>query len=660
MVPNSISLPMRPRSLLLAAAIAIIFPALAEAATRNVDKGNAACNDATGTPFCTVQAAINAATAGDRIEIAAGTYIEALTVDRNLTLAGAGISATEGACDGQTNLTGNPAISVLAGVTATLTNVTIKDGIGTFGGGIANAGVLSVTDSEVCKNAAFTQGGGIYTSGPLNLRHVQVYDNEQANTGAEGGGLFVQTGGVAIVRNSSFTSNRVSRGGGISVAFGATLVLSRSTMKLNIADSTFASTLSSRGGGINNSGLVFIDETQIGEGNTVAAGNGLGGGIFNDGYLVVTRSLLWENAVTLQDPNAIGVGFGGGLYNTGVATITSSTVSGNLFDPRFSGFGAGIANTGTLSLSNVTVTDNADSGAATAGAGLYSETGTATIRNSIIASQAVGEDCSSGVVTDGHNIDSDGTCGLVSVASGGTDQPNVADPGLLPLADNGGPTRTHNLTDVSPAIDGGDPAACLADLNGVNGAHFPLRADQRGNIFVEVSGAGGDPSGCDIGAVEFNLIVNGMMEDDKDGDHLPDRWAGTNLAAADRLYCFPPRKYASGCVFGLSGDPLLVKQLTQSVDRSATAGDRYSLVVFSSGVFVAGTPQVRVKFDDLQTIGEEEEFVLPLSTGTYLYQSHTLDITLAGNFTFDRVTVTIEGGTGGGLLIDDVSLVQKR
>jgi predicted outer membrane repeat protein len=498
----AISSVLRMRAMLLAVAVATVFPAMAEGATRNVDAGNAACNDTAGAPFCTVQAAINAASAGDRIEIAAGSYIETLTIDRNLTLHGAGISTVEGACDGQTNLLGAPAISVRVGVIALVTDVTVKGGTASLGGGVNNAGVLFLASSEVCQNSAFNQGGGIYSSGALSLTRVQVYDNQQASAGVEGGGLFVASGRT-LVRNSTFTNNRVARGGGISVASGGTLVLSRSTLKLNFADGTFPSAVSSRGGGLNNSGTAIIDQTEIGE-NVVIGSAGLGGGIFNDGILVMARSTLHDNGTDHEPGVPIATGFGGGLHNAGLATISSSTVSGNLFNPLILGFGAGISNTGTLSLSNVTITDNGNGGAGFGGgAGIYPNGGSVRVRNSIIAAQAVGDDCGFGVTTDGYNIDSDGTCGLVDVAGGGTDQPSVADAGLLPLAGNGGPTPTHDLADTSPAIDGGNPAGCMADPNGVGPAEVPLTADQRGRAFIEIAGIGADPSGCDIGAVEF-------------------------------------------------------------------------------------------------------------------------------------------------------------
>src|SRR5919197_317241 len=57
----------------------------------------------------------------------------------------------------------------------------------------------------------------------------------------------------------------------------------------------------------------------------------------------------------------------------------------------------------------------------------------------------------------------------------------AADPLLLPVANNGGPTDTMALAGASPAIDAGDPAACP-----------PL--DQRGVARLGV---------CDIGAFEY-------------------------------------------------------------------------------------------------------------------------------------------------------------
>jgi len=65
------------------------------------------------------------------------------------------------------------------------------------------------------------------------------------------------------------------------------------------------------------------------------------------------------------------------------------------------------------------------------------------------------------------------------------------DPGLEPLADNGGPTLTHSLLSTSPALDGGNPELGATDVS---------ETDQRGE--ARISG-----SAIDIGAVEIDQTL---------------------------------------------------------------------------------------------------------------------------------------------------------
>ncbi|WP_217992536.1 hypothetical protein, partial [Longimonas halophila] len=57
--------------------------------TLTVDGGNASCDDVTGGPYCTIQAAINSASSGDNIDVAAGTYTENVLITTPVTLRGA-------------------------------------------------------------------------------------------------------------------------------------------------------------------------------------------------------------------------------------------------------------------------------------------------------------------------------------------------------------------------------------------------------------------------------------------------------------------------------------------------------------------------------------------------------------------------------------------
>src|SRR3989344_8453174 len=72
-------------------ALMIFLVGFISAAVKNVDNA-VACSDVTGTPYCTIQAAVNAAAvSGDVINVSAGTYDEQVVIDgKNLTLQGVG------------------------------------------------------------------------------------------------------------------------------------------------------------------------------------------------------------------------------------------------------------------------------------------------------------------------------------------------------------------------------------------------------------------------------------------------------------------------------------------------------------------------------------------------------------------------------------------
>ena len=145
-------------------------------------------------------------------------------------------------------------------------------------------------------------------------------------------------------------------------------------------------------------------------------------------------------------------------------------------------YGAGA----TLVLTHVTVADNT----ASFGGGAISNTGTVTVGSTVIEGECVS---SGGLISNGYNIESPGeTCGFDRA----TDQVDVTNEelNLGPLADNGGPTKTHSLRLMpeSAAIDAIPEEQCL-DSNG-----NPLVADQRGQPRPETGGAR-----CDVGAFEL-------------------------------------------------------------------------------------------------------------------------------------------------------------
>ncbi len=205
------------------------------------------------------------------------------------------------------------------------------------------------------------------------------------------------------------------------------------------------------------------------------------------GRLAMVRCTVSNNTAT--GPTSAGAGLGYDGTVPGVAI--NCTFSGNTATAA----GGGLATTSDMVFTNCTFADN---GAAVGAAIAVGAGQTVELENTLLADGAVGPNCGTGggavFVSNGNNIDSDGSCGL----AGTNDQIGV-DPLIAPLQDNGGPTRTHALLAGSPAIDAGSDALCAAE-------------DQRG-IFRPFDGDGNGTATCDIGAFELT-DCNGSGEDD--------------------------------------------------------------------------------------------------------------------------------------------------
>jgi hypothetical protein len=265
-------------------------------------------------------------------------------------------------------------------------------------------------------------------------------------------------------------------------------------------------------GGFNVRGEASLTRTVV-AGNTANAGGGfvVGG---SDAVLYLTDSLVHDNqALNLGVTNAAG---GGVLIQDGAHVHVSGTTFSN--NSSAASAGAISLNTSNLDVVNSTFSGNdAFSGAAiaavnssvtvsfstitanTSGTALHNFVcdtceGGFTLDNSIVASNPNG-DCNK-VESLGYNIDSDGSCAFAVPANDG--DITVQDPGLGPLADNGGFAPTHNLLPESPAIDAAGGPDCP-------------ETDQRG-----IERPNGDA--CDIGAVEALPSRQGDVDCDGDED----------------------------------------------------------------------------------------------------------------------------------------------
>ena len=204
------------------------------------------------TYFSTIQAAIDAANAGDSIEAAAGTYPEQLNITKSLHLSGAGAGASTIQAPASLPASSNPTSAIViisgGGVDAELTGFTVS-GPGPFACGSIAAGIVvrdganadihdntvqDVRDSTFsgCQNGVAILVGrqSWTTSGTATLTNNTI-------SGYQKGGIMVDnTGSSATITNNIVTgvgTTDVIAQNGIQISRGATATLSGNTVTGN-------------------------------------------------------------------------------------------------------------------------------------------------------------------------------------------------------------------------------------------------------------------------------------------------------------------------------------------------------------------------------------------------------------------------------------------
>jgi hypothetical protein len=233
-----------------------------------------------------LQEAIDAAAAGNILTLCAGTWLLTETVEifKRLTLVGAGA--------GQTILDGQNLVRVLdtqedTGTGVRLRDLTITRGNFANGGGIVNAGTLTLTGVAVTGSTAAEYGGGIENSGTLTLQNGTRVTGNTA-TGFGGGGIDNSGGSVTLQDGSRVSGNTAAtEGGGIYNDHG-TVTLEAGSI---VGGDTLADVnMANWGGGIyNEAGTVTLQNGCRVSGNAAISG---GAGIRNDDTLNVADEAL--------------------------------------------------------------------------------------------------------------------------------------------------------------------------------------------------------------------------------------------------------------------------------------------------------------------------------------------------------------------------------
>mgnify|MGYP002652011359 CR=1 FL=1 len=413
-----------------------------------------------------------------------------------------------------------------------------ESGGGIYLGAITDSAIVDITDVTVTDNDATADGGGIYlysadTGSTVTVLSATVTGNTAAGSG---GGMDlgdIQDAGTAVtVTGSTIRGNTASGtaaapaiagGGGIlvdGILGGASVTVTGSTISGNTA--------AEDGGGLYVLDVAADDSIFTLSDSTVSGGNhsgDFGGGVYlldigagstSTAHVVIVRTTVNGNTangygagVAITDPaedtnddpkvlidsstvsnNTTPAG-GGGLYigrtNAGasVVQLLNSTLSGN----HAQGGGAVYSEGNTPLQLLITQSTLADNRAHTsAGVEDNNPASALVIENSILSGGAsdngsAPDDLSTAssftvhyslVQTPGAGVVVSGTGVLTGVA-----------PQLGPLANNGGPTKTHLVAPGSPAFNAGDPAFVGAGL-----------FDQRGQARVYQR--------VDMGAVEWH------------------------------------------------------------------------------------------------------------------------------------------------------------
>ncbi|HBB44625.1 MAG TPA: hypothetical protein DCZ34_00665, partial [Clostridiales bacterium] len=259
---------------------------------------------------------------------------------------------------GDIKITRNTANAAGGGIhnagTLTLNNCTISDNISNnYGGGLSSVGSLTLeSDVVVSDNTARRGGGGICFRNGNSLTVGCVISGNTSSS--SGGGIYFDGSKLIVLSQCRISNNKAANGGGIALA-------SADTDDSIISGTIIQNTATNYGGGIVvRDSTLTIDSCNI-YGNSALSGGGVY--IYEGATAIIIDTTISNNESTYSSLDGTVAG-GGGVFNAGTLEINIGTISGNTATTN----GGGICNTGKLTIYNGTISDNK---ATNDGGGIY-------------------------------------------------------------------------------------------------------------------------------------------------------------------------------------------------------------------------------------------------------------------------------------------------
>ena len=302
------------------------------------------------------------------------------------------------------------------------------------------------------------------------LSGVTITGGQLTGSNEGGAGILFDSQGTLSIQKSQVMGNATSGSGGVGggiLILAGDLSIDNSWIHSNQTGGPFAG-----GGGIWSRAPVSLTSSTISGNSTTGLGSHGGGVHLQLAALEVINSTVSGNATLGSD--------GAGIYSQDARLqLDFSTITDNHASGSGGGISLKIGDQSELQVNHSVIADNSDDGTApdVDRGGLPNEA--IIVRHSL-----VGDNRGTGLVESqtANPISGNLVGDILGVG--------ILDPLLAPLADNGGPTPTHNPADTSPVLDAGDADFTVTDFSPA------LVFDQRGNGFDRVRGI------VDIGAVE--------------------------------------------------------------------------------------------------------------------------------------------------------------